>query len=55
MIILISWLGAQEAFLIIINIYNSRTFHTFVKNMIHVFSRIIKWIESSKEQQLFEK
>ncbi len=54
-IILICWFAAQETFLIIINVEkNSCAAQYFCETVIHLFVRIHRWIESSKEQHLFE-
>ncbi len=53
-IILICWFTAQETFLIIINIENSCAARYFCGNWYILLFRIHRWIESSKEQHLFE-
>ncbi len=52
-IILICWLAAQETFLII-NVENSCSASYIFVETITLFFRILWWIESSKEQNLFE-
>ncbi len=54
-IILICWFAAQETFLIIINVENSCAAQYFLWKLWYIlFFRIHRWIESSKEQHLFE-
>ncbi len=53
-IIIICWFAAQETFLIIINVENSCAAQYFCGNRHTLFFRIHRWIESSKEQHLFE-
>ncbi len=51
-IIIIYWFTAQETFLIIINVDNSRAALCFCGNSDALFFRILWWIKSSKEQHL---
>ncbi len=54
-ITLICWFAAQETFLIIINVENScAAQYVLWKPWYILFFRIHRWIESSKEQHLFE-
>ncbi len=54
-IILICWFAAQETFLIIIiNVENSCAAQCFCRNWCILFFRIHRWVESSKDQHLFE-
>ncbi len=54
-IILICWFAFQETFLIIINVENCFLLHNIfaLETMMHAFM-ILWWIESLKEQHLFE-
>ncbi len=53
-IILICWFGAQYIFFIIININNSCATQNYVETAVIIFSGILWWTESLKEQHLFE-
>ncbi len=52
-IIVICWFGAQETFVIIMNVEKQLLLIFFVETMIYFF-RIVWWSESSKEQHLFD-